>query len=192
MPRSRATSETPTAYPYTKNKTLFLTTENNQVIQATITRAYKLTTTPVMEVEVGPSKQKRILKLYDRRFGSTREGNLFLSKKMPHTQASENAWRDYVCQGKAKDLFRSTRRFLDAVRYGSPLTVGDPGGSSDCSGECEPISGYDEMAEEEGTFQCQARALYETELEAYLRLEKAGFEGKYVPRHYESRLQNRT
>lgn len=146
MQKSSLASETPTPFPYKEGKTLSLTTGNNEVLQATILQVYEVTFNLVMLVEIRPSKQKRILKLYDRRFGVQRRKADGMCRAMPHTPTTESAWHHYVCAGKGKDFMKFARAHADAFYHEE---LGWEHWHDKIKERGEP-SQYDEVAEEEG------------------------------------------
>ncbi|KID61797.1 Protein kinase-like domain protein, partial [Metarhizium brunneum ARSEF 3297] len=162
-----------------------LKTSCGKDIQLTITRVCSVTVSPVMEVQLRKPDGCRtaILKLFDRRFGHSRE-------KHPYNQQAEAAWQDSVRSGLAKRLLDDLRNDEDSVRRARFQKDVDEGDSEEEEEEEEEEDDDDDddnendLAESEAIIYHTARTNYENEVRAYSQLKP--LQGRCTPRFIES------
>ncbi|KAI1390537.1 uncharacterized protein F4822DRAFT_153757 [Hypoxylon trugodes] len=171
-PTAEEVTETP--IPYVEGQVLSLKDIDGKELSVTITKVYRVTISPVMEVQIRASGeteyQEAVLKMFDRRFG---EDRYFYddTKRVPHTEQREAAWQEYVRQGLEMHLLtfieNHRKEFrLKRIRY---------------------LDGYDDPNEpewmsfgkHEAIFHWKAHAKYKTEIEAYHELKE--LQGRRVP-----------
>ncbi|KAI1131679.1 hypothetical protein F5Y10DRAFT_285611 [Nemania abortiva] len=186
-----------TPFPYTVGQVLELKTPEGKQLFATITKAYSITMSPVLVVQLsewaGP--QEAILKLYDRRFGNQRKKNQYSDDPPePHTAQAEAAWQRYIREGLAEPLLRELQREHDSWLEDDDDTDDgtEDGTEDDDKGDGEDEDGddsedehddrpeWERLGEQEGKYYYGLRNDYITEVRAYKELQE--LQGRYIPR----------
>lgn len=146
--------------------------EPNHLI-ATITKVYSMTMSPVVEIsfKVSGVTKKAVLKAYDRRFGqSFRRVRDFGGRTLPHTNAAQRIWEEYVRDGKAKAFLEEFKALREREDILGP-----------CAEELlEDLSDKESVARYEGALQYEALESFDMETKAYERL--SDLQGKGVPK----------
>ena len=165
--------------PYEVGGTLKLDIPDGKAIQVTIMRICSNTISPVMEVQLKtPNDHKKaILKLYDRRFGETRE-------RHPYTQQAEDAWRESVRSGLAENVLEDLQSFDDSIRKRRFRDVNDESYEEGEEEECEEAEDEDELKMDEINIFYNTRKLHKKEIRAYAALQS--LQGRCVPKFINS------
>lgn len=138
-------------------------------LTATVTKVCSMTMSPVVECSfktTSGATKKAVLKVFDRRFGQSfrhirgiRGKFPGTNRYLPHTNALEEHWRDYMREGKAS-------AFFDEIKERHQRQDALP----PCPEEFLEAMAPECYARYEGALQYQALAYFDAETQAYERL----------------------
>lgn len=168
--------------PYFKGMVLDLSvkwtrdTPSEERVLLTVTKVFDVTISPAMEVQwVSNTGETRtaILKLFDRRYGVSRQSHW--SSYPEHSPAVEACWQKYVQSGQAPGLFK----YMEEMDRDEGEGIWDLSAFTD---DEDTADTWETTAKKEGRHQYRALHKWRSEIRAYEHLES--LQGKCVPLFY--------